>query len=99
MVDILVKPTPLPVSRPSGIDGDYQPFIAPGMPFKSTEKAVDAFSEGGWYTPTSPSVKPLSELLMALGSLSVILALAGVVYWKRKEIWTYVSGIYSKWRN
>ena len=62
MTDFFVKPVPLPIPRPSGLETEYPPSTDAGMPFKWPEKAADAFSEGVRYPPSGEGVKRISEL-------------------------------------
>jgi hypothetical protein len=64
MTDFLVRSIPLPVSRPSGLDMEYQAFTSPTMPLGWPGKAADAFSGGGSYPTSGESVKPLYGLLI-----------------------------------
>lgn len=64
MTDLFIKPVPLPISRPSGLDLEYQPTTDFKRPLEATEKAAGAFSEGGSYPPTGEGVKRTSELLI-----------------------------------
>lgn len=65
MADLLIRPVPLPVNRPSGLDYEYQPYIDSRMPLEATEKAADAFSGVGSYHPSLDPVNPLYGLVMA----------------------------------
>lgn len=84
MVDFLVRPTPLPLPRPSGLFSEYEPTTAAGMPLESIRKAADAFVGGESYHPTSPIVKPLYGLLIESSSFwwfwGILLVVGYTVY-------------------
>lgn len=97
MADLLVKKIPLPVARPAledpnGVNPEYWASITSRMPPQGPTEAAGAFNGGEWYYPTSLPVKPLYGLLIeSVG----VLAILATFYW-RKEIWTFVSGIYTR---
>lgn len=64
MTDFFVKAIPLPIPRPSGLFSEYQPTVDAGRALQASRELADAFSEGGWYTPTSQHTKPLYGLLI-----------------------------------
>lgn len=94
MTDFFVKAIPLPLPRPSGLFSEYEPTIDAGRALQASRELADAFSEGGWYTPTSQHAKPLSELLIeSSGRLTILMVLVTVAYvvyrfnrWKRTGI-------------
>jgi hypothetical protein len=89
MADFLIKVIPLPKSRPSGLEEEYQPTTDAGMPLEASEKAVDAFSGVGSYPTTGQETNPLSGLLIESSAILVITAAVAAFYW-RKEIWSYL---------
>lgn len=61
MVDMLTRPTPLPVPRPEWLPDSR-------IALERAREVTDAFSEGGWYTPSSEVTKPLYGLLIESSS-------------------------------
>lgn len=96
MTDFFVRPTPLPISRPSGLDDEYQAFTAAGMPLERPTEAADALFQVGSYPPSGEHVKPLYGLLIESSGILVILAIIGLVY--RRQIWDYLISLRTRLR-
>lgn len=64
MTDILVRAIPLPLPRPLMEETVLGCTTDCRMPLERARELADAFSEGGWYTPTSHVSKPLYGLLI-----------------------------------
>lgn len=62
MTDLFIKPIPLPIPRPSGLETEYPPSTDSTMPLEGPRKAVDAFSGGESYHHSGESVNRISEL-------------------------------------